>query len=63
MGKTHGPYQAEYPVGSMVKIVSRAALELFMRDWQWHNKLQPEQLDYAGTCAVVESVAFYHRWQ
>jgi hypothetical protein len=36
------------------------ALEEFVRSWTYHNKLQPEQLDYADRVALVESVAFYH---
>ncbi|HET8920511.1 MAG TPA: hypothetical protein VFN27_12620 [Xanthobacteraceae bacterium] len=31
-----------------------------MRAWAHHNKLQPEQLDYADRVALVESVSFYH---
>jgi hypothetical protein len=60
MGKTKGPYNAEYPVGSVVKIVGRGALEDFMRTWKLHNKLQPEQLEYAGIGGTVKSVGFYH---
>ncbi len=60
MGKSRGPYKAEYPEGSQVRIVSRGALEEFMRSWAHHNKLQPEQLDHADQVARVESVGFYH---
>jgi hypothetical protein len=60
MGKSRGPYKAEYPEGSRVRIASRGTLEEFMRSWTHHNKLQPEQLDYADRIARVESVGFYH---
>jgi hypothetical protein len=60
MGQSRGPYKAEYPEGSRVRIASRLALEEFMRSWAHHNKLQPEQLDYADQVARVESVGFYH---
>jgi hypothetical protein len=60
MGKSRGPYNAEYPEGSRVKIGSRLTLEEFMRSWKHHNKLQPEQLNYADQVARVESIAFYH---
>ena len=60
MGKTRGPYEAEYPEGSSVSIVPRDALETFMREWRWHNRLQPEQLNYAGRVAKVKSIGFYH---
>jgi len=40
--------------------VPRDALETFVREWRWHIKLQPEQLDYAGRAARVKSMSFYH---
>jgi len=60
MGKTKGPYKEEFPKGCAVKIASRSSLEDFLKTWRLHNKLQPEQLDYAGQIAEVESVGFYH---
>jgi len=60
MGKTRGPYKEEFPVGSLVKIVERDVLEDFMRTWQLHNKLQSEQLDFAGKTGKIKSVRFYH---
>jgi hypothetical protein len=56
----HRPYQEEHAKGSRVKIAPRSVLEQFVRDWKYHNKLQPEQLNYADQCAEVESVGFYH---
>jgi hypothetical protein len=60
MGKTKGLYKAEFPQGSKVRIVSRSFLEEFLKTWTLHNKLEPDQLAYAGQVAEVESVGFYH---
>lgn len=60
MGKTKGPYKAEFPVGAKVRIAERPVLEEFRRTWKYHHFLQSEQLDYAGAAALVESIAFYH---
>ena len=60
MGKTKGAYNAEYPVGTFVKIVDRRALEEFMRNWKLHDKLQPEQLEFASRTGKVKSCGFYH---
>lgn len=60
MGKTKGPYKEEFPKGSRVKIASRSTLEEFLKTWRLHNKLQPEQLEYAGQVAEVDSIGFYH---
>ena len=54
------PYQSEHAKGSRVKIASRPALEQFLREWKYHNKLQPEQLNYSDQFAEVESIGFYH---
>ncbi|MBF6570932.1 MAG: hypothetical protein IVW54_18870 [Candidatus Binataceae bacterium] len=60
MGRTKGPYKEEFPMGSNVKIVSRSVLENFLKTWKLHNKLEPNQLNYADQIAEVESVGFYH---
>jgi hypothetical protein len=60
MGETRGPYKEKFSVGSLVKIAERDALEDFLRNWKFHNKLRPEQLDYAGRIGKIESVGFYH---
>lgn len=60
MGKTKGPYKEEFPKGSAVKIASRSSLENFLKTWKLHDKLEPDQLNYAGQVAEVESVGFYH---
>jgi len=60
MGKTKGPYNQEYSTGSPVKVANRETLEDFMTTWKLHNRLQPEQLDYAGKTGKVKSCGFYH---
>lgn len=60
MGRTKGPYKSEFANGSIVRIANRSSLEAFLNTWRFHHKLQPEQLDYAGQTAEVESGAFYH---
>ena len=58
MGKTRGPYNEEYPVGSRVRIVHETKLEEFRKTWKWHHPLQEEQLRYSGATSVVQDVAF-----
>ena len=60
MGKAKGLYNAEFPKGSRVKIVGRSLLEEFFQTWTLHNKLDPDQLNYADQVGEVESVGFYH---
>ena len=60
MGQTKGIYNAEFPKGSTVRIAERPFLENFLDTWKLHNKLEPNQLDYANNTAEVESVGFYH---
>src|SRR5277367_1603133 len=60
MGKTKGPYNAEFPAGYTVKIANRAFLEDFLKTWKLHHKLATNQLEYADKIAKVESVGFYH---
>ena len=60
MGKTKGVNVAEYEVGSEVRIAGRRFLEEFLEAGQYHNELEPEQLEYAGRTARVESVSFFH---
>jgi hypothetical protein len=54
------PYREKYPAGSSVRVVSRDKLDAFSSSWKYHNKLKPEQLEYAGQLAEIESVGFYH---
>ena len=53
-------YQEKFPVGTTVRIAERAELERFRREWQFHDKLEAEQLSYAGQTARVRDVGFYH---
>jgi hypothetical protein len=43
-----------------VRIASRLVLKQFLRDWKYHKRLQPEQLNYADQFAEIEAVGFYH---
>jgi hypothetical protein len=60
MGKTKGLNQAEFEVGSEVRIADRAFLEEFFEAGQYHNELEPEQLEFAGRTAKVKAVEFFH---
>ena len=53
-------YKATFPSGSTVPVISREALEKFAREWQYHHKLCPEQMKYAGAVSKVKEVSFYH---
>ncbi|MGE5208133.1 MAG: hypothetical protein ACM3KL_02255 [Alphaproteobacteria bacterium] len=53
-------YQEKFPVGTTVRIAELAELERFRRDWQFHHKLEAEQLSFAGQPARVKEVGFYH---
>ena len=54
------PYKATFPKGSRVRVISLGALEIFARDWNYHHKLEAEQLKFAGVAAIVKEVSFYH---
>jgi len=53
-------YKEDFPVGSKVRIADALELQEFQRTWQYHHKLRPEQLTYAGRIAEVQKVGFYH---
>jgi hypothetical protein len=55
-----GIYDSAFARGTSVRVAERAFLERFMAEWNYHHKLQPEQLAYADAVAVVEKVGFYH---
>jgi hypothetical protein len=59
MGKTKGINNAEFEVGSTVKIADRPFLEDFLEAGQYHNELEPEQLEFAGRTAKVKQVDFF----
>jgi hypothetical protein len=60
VGKTKGLNVAEFEVGSEVRIADRAFLESFLEAGQYHNELEPEQLEYAERVAKVREVTFFH---
>jgi hypothetical protein len=53
-------YKAAFAAGSQVRVAPRSTLEDFMRTWHFHNKLRPEQLEYANHVRRVASVGYYH---
>jgi len=60
LGKSKGLNVAEFEVGSQVRVADRSFLESFLEEGQYHNELEPEQLDYAGRTATVKKVEFFH---
>ena len=54
------PYKEAFPVGTEVRVADRGFLEEFQAAWEYHHKLRPEQLAYAGHQATVVEVGFYH---
>ena len=52
--------KAEFEVGTEVRIADRAFLEDFLEAGQYHNELEPEQLEFAGRTAKVKAVNFFH---
>jgi len=54
----HDP--AKFSEGSAVRIVPLKQLEEFMRTWQLHNKLQSNQLPFAGQTAKIKRSYMYH---
>ena len=60
MGRRNGPYNADFPAGTRVRVVPREKLVRFMATWMYHHTLEWEQLDFAGQVATVKSVGYYH---
>lgn len=60
MGKTKGVNNAEFEVGTDIRIADRAFLEEFLEAGQYHNELEPDQLEFAGRVAKVKAVNFFH---
>jgi hypothetical protein len=60
LGKTRGLNVAEFEVGTQVRVADRPFLENFLEEGQYHNELEPEQLEYAGRVASVARVEFFH---
>ena len=59
MGRMNGAYDADFPVGTKVRIKSRHLLQDFQRTWRFHDPLKDSQLDYAGQIATVDRVGYY----
>ena len=59
MGAQKGPYNADFPVGTRVRVKPREFLEEFQRSWKLHDPLKDFQLDCAGRTAKVASVGYY----
>lgn len=53
-------YKEKFQKGSTVRIAQHAVLENFFKTWKLHNRLQSDQLNYAGRIAEVKTVGFYH---
>ncbi len=60
MGKTKGLNNAEFEIGTEVRVADRTFLERFLEEGQYHNELEAEQLEYAGRVARVKEVTFFH---
>jgi len=60
VGKTKGLNNAEFEIGQQVRIADRRFLESFLEAGQYHNELEPEQLEYSGHMAKVANVTFFH---
>jgi hypothetical protein len=54
------PYQEDFPVGTIVRVVDRPLLDNFYETWRYHHKLTKEQLEFAGSSGRVISIGFYH---
>jgi hypothetical protein len=53
-------YQEQFPKDSLVRVKDQAMLELFKKEWLYHNPLNSAQLIYAGKEGKVVGVGFYH---
>ena len=54
-------YNAAYPEGTRVQIVSRQELESFQITWAGlHHNVQTEQMEYANRTAAIEQIVYYH---
>jgi hypothetical protein len=60
MGKTKGPYVAEFSVGERVRIAPLGELRTFAREWKWHHPLEEGQFAFAAVESRVRNISFYH---
>jgi hypothetical protein len=54
------PYSEQFPTGTKVRVADRERLDAFLRSWNYHHGLRPEQLKYADYVTEVTNVTFYH---
>jgi len=59
MGKMNGPMNADFPLGTKVRIKSREFLEEFQRSWKLHDPLKDVQLEFGGQIATVSRLGYY----
>lgn len=59
MGTRKGAYNADFPIGTPVRIKNRKFLQEFQRTWKFHHPLNDSQLDYAGIIAPVAWFGYY----
>ena len=60
VGTRNGPYNADFPKGSKVRIKSCKFLRNFRLTWKYHHPIEESQIAYGGTVAEVDSVGYYH---
>jgi hypothetical protein len=60
MGRKNGPYKADFPAGTRVRILEIGNLIRFREHWKLHHPVSEEMLLFAGKTAIVKSVGFYH---
>jgi hypothetical protein len=53
------PYKEAFPAGTQVRVADRKFLDDFLATWEYHHKLQREQLVYADAVSEVEGVSLY----
>jgi hypothetical protein len=54
------PYEAQFREGIQIRINDKESLERFAREWQYHNPLTREQMQFAGVVATIVGIGFYH---
>jgi hypothetical protein len=54
------PYQAAFPVGTLVRVGAVHELRGFQAKWKLHHPLTDEQIGFAGREAEVVEVGYHH---
>jgi hypothetical protein len=61
MGSRNGPNNADFPVGTRVRIKGNETLIQFSRpQWKFHHPVEEVQMSFAGKLAVVTNAGYYH---